>query len=329
MMNFCTLFDSYYIHKGIATYLSLEKLTDNFHLYVMAFDKDCYNKLKQIGFKHMTVELVDDFETPELLKVKPTRNKAEYCWTCGPSVIMYFMKKYNLPNITYIDADLYFMSSPQVLFDEIGDNSIGLTEHNNIDSSKSGRFCVQYNFFKNDLNGITALKWWRDSCIEWCYARFENGKMGDQRYLDAFPDKFNRVYIVKNRGAGIASWNIERYKYEQNSLSFCGKSYPFVFFHMHGVNIEVKNSKLIIKSEMVPLTAQTKSLFFEPYAKLLKDVYIEYLKIPVEETKIVKMPFYRGFFIKLRQPFRHNKFMGCLYYKVLNRRYKGTEKKQI
>ena len=81
MMNFCTLFDSYYLHKGIALYLSLEKVTSDFHMYVMAFDKKSYDKLKSIGFKRMTVELLDEFETPELLAVKPTRNKAEYCWT--------------------------------------------------------------------------------------------------------------------------------------------------------------------------------------------------------------------------------------------------------
>ena len=66
-MNFCTLFNSYYLQKGLATYLSLEKVTDEFHLYVMAFDKECYDKLKSYNFKHLTVELVDDFETQNFL----------------------------------------------------------------------------------------------------------------------------------------------------------------------------------------------------------------------------------------------------------------------
>ena len=72
-MNFCTYFDSYYLLKGLGLYISLERATDDFHLFVMAFDKDCYKKLQSFGFKHMTVELLDDFETPELLAVKGDR----------------------------------------------------------------------------------------------------------------------------------------------------------------------------------------------------------------------------------------------------------------
>ena len=56
MMNFCTLFDSYYIHKGIALYLSLERVCDDFTLYVMAFDEPSYKKLSSLNFKHMVVE---------------------------------------------------------------------------------------------------------------------------------------------------------------------------------------------------------------------------------------------------------------------------------
>ena len=114
-MNFCTSFDSYYIHKGIALYLSLERVTSDFHLYVMAFDKASFDKLCSCGFKHMTVELFDDFETPELLAVKPSRNKVEYCWTAGPSVIYHFLTKYRLEKITYLDSDLFFLSDPSIM----------------------------------------------------------------------------------------------------------------------------------------------------------------------------------------------------------------------
>ena len=48
-MNFCTLFDSYYMHKGLALYRSLLKNCLDFHLYIMAFDFPCYEKLKNLG----------------------------------------------------------------------------------------------------------------------------------------------------------------------------------------------------------------------------------------------------------------------------------------
>lgn len=45
MFNFCTLFDSYYLDKGIALYESLEKVCKDFHLYIFCFDKKAKSAL--------------------------------------------------------------------------------------------------------------------------------------------------------------------------------------------------------------------------------------------------------------------------------------------
>lgn len=329
MMHFCTLFDSYYIHKGIATYLSLKRVTNEFQLFVMAFDKDCYDKLNSLGFDRMTVELVDEFETPDLLAVKPTRNKAEYCWTCGSAITWYFLNKYNLPSITYIDSDLFFLSDPKIVFDEIGDKSIAVTEHNNIDSTLSGRFCVQFNYFKNDEEGRTALKWWRDRCVEWCYDRYEDGKYGDQRYVDQFPLRYKKLCIIKNLGAGIGPWNLDRYSYSDNSLFFKGKENKFVFFHMHGIKTEFNDDQLILKCVDCIVNDQTQQLFFEPYAKLLIKVYNQYLGKQITCYKIVRMSKSAILYSELKLKFRNNPIAKWIYKDLLKIRYNGNEQKQI
>ena len=243
-MNFCTLFDSYYLLKGLGLYLSLEKVTDDFHLYVMAFDKDSYEKLNSIGFERMTVELLDDFETPELLEVKPSRNKAEYCWTCGPSVIFHFLTKYGLDEITYLDSDLFFMADPRILKQEVGNSSVVITEQGIGEKGAQlyGRYCVQYLTFKNDKDGLGALTWWRDRCIEWCYQIMEPNRYADQKYLDEFPKRWDNVCVLKNMGVGIAPWNMHRYQYKEDHLVFEGNVYPFIFFHFHGVKSEIKGT---------------------------------------------------------------------------------------
>ena len=329
MMNFCTLFDSYYIHKGIATFLSLESVSKDFHLYVMAFDKDCYEKLKSLSFEHMTVELVDEFETPDLLAVKPTRNKAEYCWTCGSAITWHFLNKYNLPSITYIDSDLFFLNNPQVVFDEIGEKSIAVTEHNNRDSSMSGRFCVQFNYFKNDEEGQTALKWWRDSCVEWCFDRYENGKYGDQRYVDQFQQRYKSLCIVRNLGAGIGPWNMNRYNFTDHTLQFEGREYDFVFFHMHGIKSEFKDDILILRCLDCVVDDQTQKLFFEPYAELLLKVYNNYLGRRLNGYVIVKRTKLSILKSRIKLRFRKNPIAKWIYKDLLGIKYKGNEQKQI
>ena len=328
-MNFCTLFDSYYIHKGIATYLSLSQVTNDFHLYVMAFDKDSCDRLTSLGFDHMTVELVDDFETQDLLAIKPSRNKAEYCWTCGPAVTWHFLNKYNLPSITYLDSDIFFMNDPKVVFDEIGDKSIAVTEHNNLDSSMSGRFCVQFNYFKNDEEGRAALKWWRDSCIEWCFDRYEDAKHGDQRYVDQFPQRYKSLCIVKNLGAGIGPWNMNRYQYTDHSLIFNGKEDDFVFFHMHGIKSEFKGNQLVLRCVDCRLNDDTESLFFEPYATLLLEVYNKYLGKDLKSYKIIRKSKWSLFVSKIKLRFRTNPIARWIYKDLLGVKYNGNEQKQI
>lgn len=204
MMNFCTLFDSYYMHKGLALYRSLLKNCLDFHLYIMAFDFPCYEKLKNLGLNNVTIRYICDFETEELISLKDQRTKAEYCWTCGPAIIEYFIETFSLNNCTYLDADLMFMASPQIIFDEFDKSvSIAISEHFH-NETIGGKYCVQFMYFRNDIEGRKCLKWWKERCIEWCYARYEDGKYGDQKYLDSFPLLFENVYIIKNRGVGLS-----------------------------------------------------------------------------------------------------------------------------
>ena len=218
--NFCTLFDSGYLSRGLALYYSLEECCDNFHLYIFAFDDNCFKILSSLQLEKATVISLQQFEDEELLKVKPTRNKAEYCWTCAPSTIWYSIQCFELNNCTYIDADLYFYNSPKIIFEEIGDNSVAITKHsfvNKFDDILVGQYCVQFNYFKNDKVGHEALKWWRDSCIDWCYSYYDkDGKYADQKYINEFVTRFPKVHVIQHRGAGVAQWNIYDYLLTEN-----------------------------------------------------------------------------------------------------------------
>lgn len=289
MMNFCTLFDSNYASKGIALYLSLEQQTDNFVLYVMGMDRKCQEILNAIGFKHMIVECIDDVDSLELAEAKSNRSRAEFCWTCGSFFTDYFLHKYNLPDITYLDSDLMFFSSPQAVFDELeGKNaSVGLASHF-MKYPLFGKYCVQYVYFKNDKDGSDCLRWWRDECLQWCYSRVEDGKYGDQKYLDYFADKFNHVCEIDNRGVGVAYWNMNDNSYKDGYTYYKGQKWPTVFFHYSGINVQVKDGVMTFRHTMY-LTKIIRQTFIEPYADLMKEAFTKYLNTPIREVVITPL----------------------------------------
>ena len=289
MMNFCTLFDSNYASKGIALYLSLEQQTDNFVLYVMGMDRKCQEILNAIGFKHMIVECIDDVNSPELTEAKNNRSRAEFCWTCGSFFTDYFLHKYNLPDITYLDSDLMFFSSPQVVSDELErkNASVGLASHF-MKYPLFGKYCVQYVYFKNDKDGSDCLRWWRDECLKWCYSRVEGGKYGDQKYLDYFADKFNHVCEIENRGVGVAYWNMNDNSYKDGFTYYNGDKWPTVFFHYSGINVQVKDGVMTFRHTMY-LTKSIRQTFIEPYAELMKETFTKYLNIPIREVVITPL----------------------------------------
>ena len=78
-------------------------------------------------------------------------------------------------------------------------------------------------FFKNDRSGREALEWWRERCLEWCYNRHEDGKFGDQKYLDDWVERFKNVRVINNIGVGVAPWNVNSYELIRSEERRVGK----------------------------------------------------------------------------------------------------------
>ena len=291
MLYFCTLFDSNYLNRGLVMYNSLQKFSKYFHLYIFAFDDLSFELLNKMKLTNVTVVSLKEFEDKELLIVKPTRTTAEYCWTCTPSVILYCIEKYSLYHCTYIDADLCFYSDPKVLLNEMKDKSVLITEHRYTpvyDRSKlSGKYCVQFITFKNNDEGLTILRWWKNACLKWCYSRLEDGKFGDQMYLDDWTSRFKGVHVLQHPGGGLAPWNIQQYKFTKAGESFTGiqkkglTKFDVVFYHFHYVRF-LQSEKVDIG--WFSLSQSVMKLFYNPYIRLLLEMDTKLKKIDARYT---------------------------------------------
>lgn len=272
-LNFCTLFDIGYTSRGLALYESLKAQCKSFHLYIFAFDEKSYEFLLRENLSSVTIISLKEFEDPKLLAVKPTRSRGEYCWTSTPATILYCLEKFSLDHCTYVDADLYFYSDPAVLVQEMGGGSVLVTEHRYTpiyDQSKtSGIYCVQFMTFKNNEDGLRVLKWWRDACLEWCFNRHEDGKFGDQKYLDDWLVRFSGVHSLEHLGGGVAPWNVQQYEFfrgENGVLSLTEKSskreFPVVFYHFHSLKF-LKDGTVDLSHYRV--SKKAKELIYFPY----------------------------------------------------------------
>ena len=242
-IHLCTLFDSNYLDKGLLLYHSLKKTCSNFILYIFAFDNVVHKVLSKMCLDNIELIRLEQFETQELLAVKSTRSKGEYCWTCTPIIIEYVLDHYEVDCCTYIDADLFFYQSPQILLDEfyISGKSVGLVEHrfpkyrNKTMYKKVGKYCVEFNTFANDEKGRKLLEMWRLQCLREC--SWEG--CGDQLYLTDWGDRYEEVYEYQHIGGGVARWNLSNYTIKEinNKLYvlYKGIQYEMIFFHFQGI----------------------------------------------------------------------------------------------
>lgn len=261
-------------------YRSLEKYCADFHLYIFAFDDVCYETLCKLNLRYATVIPLIDFEDDDLLAVKPTRTAGEYCWTCTPSIIHYAILTYRLDACTYLDADLLFFNDPAMLLEEIEtrDRSVLLTEHRYTpvydQAHSSGRYCVQFMCFKNTTEGMAVLSWWRSACLTWCYNRVEDGKFGDQKYLDDWMDRFSCVHELQHLGGGVAPWNVQQYDFKTEGTCLFGtelnstNKFPLIFYHYHGFKYAESNA--FVPTSGYALSENDLQYVYRPYIAALK-----------------------------------------------------------
>ena len=209
--NICTMAGEKYIIKTLALYRSLTKNSKNFHLWVLAMDENAKTLLELSNLPNATIIGLESVEDDRLREVKKVRKANEYCWTLKAPLIKYVQNRLKGKDVLYVDSDLYFLESPDTIFESLDKNSIYLCPQRDMDYVEHlyGRYQAGVVGFKSDWEGRTALSWWETRCIEWCEHRYdeEHKRYGDQRYLDELPHIFESVKIESNYGINAAPWN--------------------------------------------------------------------------------------------------------------------------
>jgi hypothetical protein len=279
---YCTLADRNYLVRGLGLIESLRRHERrDYTLYFFCLDEITRTILTALALPNVVpiplhaVEAGDD----RLLATRADRTVVEYYWTLTPTLIRWILEREpTIDVITYLDSDLFFFSSPDPVYAELGSQSILIHEHRYTPElayllPESGRFNVGLLCFRRDRAGTVALDWWRERCLEWCYARSEAGKMGDQMYLDDWPSRFPGVVVLENVGAGLAPWNYGQYRITVRSAqipSVLVNGGPVVFYHFHSLGVARPDVVLFSKHTTYPVTEAILRGCYVPYVETLR-----------------------------------------------------------
>jgi hypothetical protein len=232
--NFCTVFDKNYLIQGLALFDSLNNSLDNFRLYVLCLDAMTLEILEALKLEKLVPVFFEKALSSDLVSImRKKMTYPQFCWAGQPMICEYVLRHTQAEMVTYVEADSFFFSSPEPLFEELGKGSITLSPHNyqnKYDKSKtSGIFCTQFNTFRADDQGFIALEMWKK--LNLAYSKSAPESFPGQKGLDDWPSKFSRAVVIKNPGAGVAPWNVNKYKFRQEGRYV--DQHPIIFYHFH------------------------------------------------------------------------------------------------
>lgn len=292
---FCVILTKYRLYQGVALCRSLKynMQAADFKMFILCLDNETYEIFSLLNMENVNLVHVNKIEkeNPLLLTKKIQRGKNEYCWTLKPVFLQYIFDQFpKIDRVTYLDADLCFFSDPMTIFHDMPQSDVLLTKHDFPDkysfvANESGKYNSGFISFKRGGVSDECLQWWKEKCFDWCYNKAENGKFGDQKYLDEMSNIFRGVNDVKTPGVNIAPWNHSKYRFSIRDGKFYINNDRLIFYHFCGFRI-ISQNKIALT---VGFDKEYVSIIYDPYIHVLKEVISDIGKI---------RPNFSGYFIE-------------------------------
>lgn len=239
-MDFCTYFDHRYFARALAMHASLEKHCPGARLWVLCLSEPCHSALVKLELPNVFPIRLEEFEEGnlELVEAKANRSLIEYYFTLTPCLMDWLLAQNpGIEAITYLDSDLFFYSSVAPILEAFRGHSTLIIGHRFAPAARPheiyGKYNVGWVSFRRDADGLAALCWWRDRCLEWCYDYLDGDRFADQKYLDRFPELFSGVLIYDHPGANLAPWNLDNHRLLETASGILVDGKELIFFHFH------------------------------------------------------------------------------------------------
>ncbi len=146
--------------------------------------------------------------------------------------------------VVYLDPDIAVFHPLDTITQRLDDASIVLTPHqcepnvtnmevgdNELTSLKYGIFNLGFVAVRNDPAGRAFATWWAEQLYRACYDAVETGIFTDQKYCDLVPGLFDNVFIERDPGCNVASWNLSRRTLHFSNSRLLVNGSPLKFYH--------------------------------------------------------------------------------------------------
>lgn len=227
----------------------------------------------------------------------------EFSTAIKPFAIKYLKDINDCSKMIYLDPDILFFNSVDLLENYLEDYKLIVTPHfveitDNIKEPNRFLGSGVYNlgFLGLDASDRKVMKfvdWWGNRCLDFCFRERDENLFTDQKWFDLIPCFFSHkeFCVLDNIGFNVAPWNL----HERDIFTADGKYFvrnlmtnevqQLVFFHFSGFNyknlINNKNEKFKIdKSEGLCL---------------LSNVYQDYLNAN-EIYRYINIPYKYNYF---------------------------------
>lgn len=215
-----------YTYKILLLYNSMMKHDKSFKLFIICLHSDSREMFKRLELPNavlIDIEALEAYDS-ELTAVKDKRSIKQYAWAAKPVAALYILEYYKeVDHIIWLDGDMAFLSSPEVIFEEWANYSVLLTEEKFTDkyeylSKIYGFFNTGFMGFRKDENSMECLRYFRDKLLyEWNDEEKEQYRWNDQLYVSDWASRFNNIGIVKNPGINLTPFVMNRLLEEWNS----------------------------------------------------------------------------------------------------------------
>ncbi len=238
----CTISTQSHLFKSYALLESVRKYS-NADLFCLVTDTDEH---PDMSFIHHSGTAALNSERAEKIKRKYSNNPDKLRWALKPVYLKHLLEN-GYDKVIYADNDIFFYSSPDLLFEKLETSAFLLTPHFYKAFPQKEQNWLEANFRVGLYNAgfigagkdsVKLLDWWADCCIYNIRKAYWRGLFDDQKYLDLIPVMFDKVEIIKHRGCNFAGWNCDEATLEIKAEQLYINKDPLVFIHFAQLSLE-------------------------------------------------------------------------------------------